>query len=155
MSLEGGHGFHMSHCNINYKMEEQRLQISLSLVIDDLEQGLTERGVPKLYLFEQKENDQADAYLMQYFEENFQLQMDQKKVAYQWVGKEIDDDLEGMWVYLEVVDLAAFTKLQITNKILMDHLDDQKNIVSIQGTEDLKGYFLFQKGDVVKTLNLE
>ena len=142
------HGFHLSHTLIEYKAAEATLQISISLTLDDLEKTLEDGGAPRLHLCTQQEHEEGSAYIFQYLQQQLQIELNGMPVSYDWIGKEISEDLEGVWIYLEVANVASLKEIQITNKILLDSLDDQKNIVQIKGTNDQQGYFLLRKGHV-------
>lgn len=139
------HEFHVSKCLIEYRSDEKVIQISLHLFIDDVEEALRRQGTDKLFLCSEKENKQAVVYLERYLRQALQLKLDGKEQPFRFVGKEASDDWMGMWCYLEAIDIRAFRELSLTNAILTEVFDDQKNIVNIVGSNHQKSALLFHK----------
>lgn len=140
------HEFHLSKCNIEYKASEKALQVTLHLFIDDLESALRERGIDQLYIGTEKEKEGVDIHIQKYLQEKFQLKSDTQTLQLVFLGKEQSEDLAAIWCYLEVTDVETIKHLTVTNNVLMDIFEDQKNIVSIKGPEKKSAYFLFEKG---------
>lgn len=140
------HEFHMSKCEIAFNQEEKALQIILHLFIDDLESALAEEDIKDLFICTDKEAADAEQHIANYLEQNFTLQVNGKEAAYSFLGKEVSEDLQAVWCYLEVLDIESLQELSIKNQLLTSTFDDQKNIVSITSSaEGRKGYFLFDK----------
>jgi len=150
------HEFHMSKCEIAFNEAEQALQISLHIFIDDLETALAAKGFSNLYICTDKEQAEAEQYIVAYLQETFALQVDGKALSYSFLGKEPSDDLEGLWCYLEIKTVASIQQLKVRNQILTQAFDDQRNIVSItkSGVGRL-GYFLFDKDSFEDTVSFE
>lgn len=146
------HEFHASKCLIEYRSDEKAIQISLHLFIDDVEEALRRQGADKLFLCSEKESKQAETYLERYLQQALQLKLNGKAQSVRFVGKEPADDWMGMWCYLEVVDVVAFQELSLTNAILTEVFDDQKNIVSIVGPNHKKSALLFHKQKTQQTV---
>ena len=140
------HEFHLSKCDIDYNEGEKALQISMHIFIDDLETALAKEGKDKLYICTEKEVEEAEGYVFDYLTRHFQLQVDGQAVSYNFIGKEISEDLQAVWCYLEVESVEQVGRLSISNNILMEAFDDQKNIVSIKGPDKKQGYFLMKDG---------
>ncbi len=143
----GNHKFHVSKCLIEYQVQEKSLQISLHIFIDDLEIALENLGATNLHLCTAKENPKSEEYLFKYLKEKFKVEINRQPVDFQWIGKEISDDLAGVWCYMEVSNVEKFNSLQVANKVLLDIFDDQKNIVRIKGPNGKEGFLMFAKGD--------
>ena len=52
----------------------------------------------------------------------------------------------------EVTGLSEPQALEVTNKLLLEVYDDQKNIVSVFGPGDKKGLLLFQRGKTTERI---
>ncbi len=140
------HEFHLSKCQIDYSDSDQALQISLHLFIDDLEDALREQGADKLFICSDKEHEEAEMHLFQYIQQRLTLKVDNQAVTYEFIGKEPSEDLQAVWCYLEISSVAPPKRLDISNDLLMEIFDDQKNIVVVSGPGKKDGYFLFVKG---------
>ncbi len=140
------HDFHVSKCLVEYNKTERALQVSMHIFIDDLEEALRRQGADQLFICTEREAAEAETHLQRYLEQNFRLQANGEPVAYEFLGKEISDDLAAVWCYLEVTNVDHLEQLTVTNRMLTEVYDDQKNIVSVFGPGDRKGLLLFQRG---------
>ena len=146
----GDHDFHVSKCLVEYNEGEQALQMSLHLFIDDLEEALRRQGADKLFICTNKEDEQAEQYILRYLKQHFRFEVNGQERDYTFIGKEVSEDLAAVWCYLEIADVSGLKNLQVSNSIMMDVFDNQKNLVSITGPGGKQGLLLFQKGDTVK-----
>jgi len=145
------HDFHVSKCLVEYNEGEQSLQISLHLFIDDLEEALRRQGADKLFICTKKEAPRAESHIFQYLRKHFSFEADGQKREYTFIGKEVSEDLMAAWCYLEIAGVKKLETLKVSNSLLMEVFDDQKNLVSITGPGRKQGLLMFQKGDTVKT----
>lgn len=141
------HEFHLSKCLIEYNSRESAIQISLHLFIDDTEEALRRRGIDKLFICTEKEAESAEQHLETYLTQHLRLEIDGKPLVPTFLGKEVTEDFMGMWCYLEITGVEKVQELIITNEILMDTFEDQKNLVNVIGPGNQKGMFLFEKGE--------
>lgn len=146
------HEFHASKCMVEYSAPDQAIQISMHLFIDDLEEALRRQGAEKLYICTGKEDPKAEHYLFKYLQEHFKVLVNEKAYDYEFIGKEVSEDLQAVWCYLEITEISAVKSLTITNDLLMEVFDDQKNIMNISGPNKKRGFFLFQKGQSTDTV---
>ena len=146
------HEFHISKCLIEYNEKESALQLTVHIFIDDLEEALRQQGADKLFICTEKEVEKAEEYIYKYLQQKLTLSLDDKAVNYTFVGKEVSEDLAAVWCYLEVENIAPFSKLYVKNNTLLEAFDDQKNIVSIIGPNKRKGYLLFNNAKNEETL---
>jgi len=146
------HEFHISKCQIEYSEPDSALQITLHLFIDDLEDALRKQGKDKLFIATEKEDEQAEAYLFEYLQHRLELDVNNKKTSYTFIGKEPSEDLQAIWCYLEIPNLKSITDLSVSNTILLEIFEDQKNIVSVVGPNKKQGYFLFQQGSSAESI---
>ncbi len=149
------HEFHISKCQIDYNVEEQALQMTLHLFLDDLEDALQREGVDKQFLCTEKEKNNADKHLYEYLQKYFLLQVNQSKVSYEFVGKEQSADLQGVWVYLEVTGVNSVAELTVSNRLLLDLFDDQKNITSISVPPGKQRYFILDRSKSQESINYQ
>ena len=141
------HDFHLSKTQIEFNEEEKALQITMHLYIDDLEEALRQTGADKLFICTKKETEDAERHMFNYLKNQFQLKVNGQAVAYTFLGKEVSEDLMGVWCSLEILEVESLTQLEVKNSILLEIFDDQKNVTQIIGPERKQGYFIFQKGN--------
>ena len=137
------HDIHVTKCNIDFSNEEKTLQITLHIYLDDLEEAIRKGGIEQvLNLCTEKEHEDGDKHLVAYLEKMFQLQVNDKAVSYNFLGKEPSEDLLAGWFYLEVEDVQTLEDLKINYGILTDLYTDQQNVIRVKGPNKQKGYFL-------------
>ncbi len=145
-SVFGQHEFHASVAEINVNAENQSLELSLHIFIDDLETALAEAGFDSLYLETQKESPLADSLVNAYIQEHFYIDIADKAIRFSYVGRELSDDLMGLWCYFEATQVDPnFSSLLIHNSLLLKQFDDQRNICRIYKGGDQK-HAMFAKG---------
>lgn len=136
------HEFHVSKCLVNFSEENQSLQISIHIFIDDFEDALKDKE-QKLFLGSEREKEVADQLVAEYLSNKLKIKVDQKPAIFNYIGKEVSEDLEALWCYFEIEGVQPDKNIEVENTILMELFDDQKNIVSLKGPQDSKAYFLF------------
>ena len=146
------HEFHVSKCQIEYFEKEHSIGISVHIYIDDFEEALAKTGVKDLFLCTEKEHADANTYISNYLKEKIAIHLDDKSVGFKFIGKEPSEDNLAVWCYLEIEKVAEFSKCTVTNTVLMETFDDQKNIVSIKGPKARKAYFMFERDQVTESV---
>lgn len=141
------HDFHLSKCLIEYSTPDQAVQVSLQLFIDDVEEALRLEGHDKLALCTPKEAADAETYFEEYLNKHFIITVNGEQRDYNYLGKEISEDLLSLWCYLEIEGIPQISSLGVTNNILMETFDDQQNIVQVKGPRNQGGMWLFKKGE--------
>lgn len=127
------HDYYYTRCIVAYRPDQQALQVSLYLFLDDIEHALAEQGHKRLRLCSRWEAPEADSLLSVYIRDHLQLSIpDSTELDMQYLGKEIDNDFYGLWCYLYVKDLPALTGLEIKNTLLLEMIEEQKNEVEIE-----------------------
>ena len=139
------HKFHISKSVIAYSEPDQALQITLYLFIDDLENALKKQGIDKLFLCTKKETAEAEAVIFEYIQQKFKIEIDQEAYNYEFIGKEASEDLQAVWCYLEISDIAPPKEIKLDNSLLVEMFDDQKNMVNIVGPNKAKSYLMMSK----------
>jgi len=153
IDVDNLHEFHVSKCSIDYDAEDKALQITVHIFIDDLEEALRQQGADELFIATEKETEDVNQYIDKYLQQRFEVLVENQLVDFEFLGKETSEDLQAIWCYMEITDLESINSLTISNQILMEIYDDQKNIINITGPEKKKAYFLFLKGNSTETIH--
>lgn len=148
------HDFHLSKASLKYKADQKAVQLSMHVYIDDFEEALRNRGVDSLFILTKKESEEADKYISLYVQDQFEVLFDDQQITMEYIGKEISEDLAGMWIYMEATEIEAPETASINYSILMDAFSDQRNILSVQinGKAD---HLMFSDIDRKKALSWE
>jgi hypothetical protein len=146
-SFSGAHKFYVSVTNINYSEEEDALQITSRIFIDDLERVLEERYEINPELATKKEADFADAYIEKYLRAKFSVLLDDAPVSFNFLGKRYDNDV--VVCYLEVLDvnLPERSSIAVQNEVLTDLFEEQQNVVHIKWMGKKKSFVLIKENN--------
>lgn len=121
------HKYYVSVTQINYIKEKKSVQITSRIFIDDFERLLRERYDDKITLDTGKEELQINFYIEKYIKSKFQIKINGEEITPVFLGKEYEDDI--MYCYLEIENVEAINSFEVSNKLLFDIFDEQKNIV--------------------------
>lgn len=134
------HKYYVSLCEIEYIKEQQSLQITLGVIIEDLEFTLNKNSGKHLNLGSKTEIENVDTYYKKYISELLLISVNGKNMAYKYIGKEYDGDV--VRFYLEITDIKELESIEVTNNILIQEFEDQKNIVKIKVKDFNKTFYL-------------
>jgi hypothetical protein len=148
------HDFHLSKGTLKYKKDQKAVQLSMHVYIDDFEEALLNAGIDSLYILTKKESEEADKYIALYLQEKFQITFDETLLKMEYLGKELSEDMAGMWVYMEATEVESPMNAVINYSVLMDSFDDQRNILSVQ-INDKADHLMFSDIDRRKMLKWE
>ncbi|WJJ96181.1 DUF6702 family protein [Algibacter luteus] len=121
------HKYYISVTQINYVQEKESVQIISRIFIDDLENALQTNYDEFLVLSDKDEAPIISSYLNRYLQEHLKLKINDKDVKLNFIGKEYEGDI--VRCYLEVEGVTHIDTFSVTNSILFDLFDDQKNII--------------------------
>jgi len=148
------HDFHLSKTEVNYKTDQKALQITLHTFIDDTEKVLKTYEELEYKFFESKEHPATDSIFYSYLLDHLVVKVDGAEVDYYYLGKEQSDDIMGIYAYLEVEGVEAFETIEISNSLLMDIFDDQRNILNFKVDNKSKAFHIFSVEDYSKLIKL-
>jgi len=141
------HKFYVSVTNIQYSEEDNSLQITSRIFIDDLENVLEERYDVQLNLATEKESEEANFYIEKYMRSKLVLSADGKDRAFVFLGKKYDNDLIICYLEIEEIDLPDLKIIEIENDILTDMFEEQQNIVHFRINGKKKSFVLVKENN--------
>lgn len=152
------HTLHQSTAETEYNSKTKKLEVSLTVFIDDLELALI-RQSEKWISFEKTAEAELDAQIQTYLSKNFQLitaKGDLSKLT--WVGKEVDaDSLQKedpeVTLFFELDLPEGFSGITLRYAILQDLFKDQINLLHLRGTANTSE-FLFTQAEAEKRLDV-
>ncbi len=147
------HKFYVSVTNIQYSEEDNSLQITSRIFIDDLENVLEERYGVELQLATEKESKETNFYVEKYMRSKLVFKADGKERAFLFLGKKYDNDLIVCYLEIEDIDLPKLKTIEVENDILTDMFEEQQNIVHFR-VNGKKKSFVLVKGNNKGMLNL-
>ena len=98
------HDFHVSHTTIYYNADKDSIEITVNVAIEDLERALEDQTAKKISIGTNTETESVDQLIEAYFRQRLTLAPNNRLTHYQWVGKEVSQDLHNLYIYFEVLD---------------------------------------------------
>ncbi|WP_289024318.1 DUF6702 family protein [uncultured Salegentibacter sp.] len=144
----GAHEFYLSVTEIEYNRQQQSLQIITRVFIDDFQNVLNQRYGAKLQLSEEAEEGAIAGNISKYFQQKLKLRVHGEELQLNYLGKEYDADQ--LILYIEVENVTPFNNIEVTNSILTDLFDDQKNIVHVKVNDKTKSLLLMRQQETEK-----
>jgi len=141
------HDIHISVCELRWNEDSGAFEVSIKIFIDDLELALSKEGAPGLFIGTPEERKEANEYIAGYLLKHFSIDIDGKRLTPDFLGKEISEDFLAVWCYVEFpAQVSRAAKCTLSNDILLDLYDDQRNIMDIRMNKNHKEYTIFQPG---------
>lgn len=126
----GMHPFFLSITKVFHNPETQALEITMKVDVENLAQTLENQIGEKLFLGEEKEEEDADKYIESYLLKSFRMRVNGAEIEPYYLGKEVKLDVA--YLYLEVVNIAVLNQLELTNTLLLESGEPQTNVVRVQ-----------------------
>ena len=137
------HDIHVSMCELRFNEASSTFEASIKIFIDDLEVAMKKEGYPPMNLGSTHENPLAEEQLASYIDKYFSIEIDGKKLNPHFVGKEISEDYQAVWCYVEYSkDTGRSQKCTLTNRVLLDIYSDQRNIMDVKMNKAHSAYFI-------------
>ncbi len=141
------HKFYVSVTNINYSEQQEALQITSRVFIDDLGNVLFERYDFKAQLATDDESEQANAYIEKYFRTKFVVKINGEYVEYTFLGKKYDNDIVVCYLEIPDIKLNYLKSIEIQNEVLTDLFDEQQNVVHFKINTTKKSFVLVKENN--------
>jgi hypothetical protein len=123
------HPFHVSVIEINHNVSEKSLEISCKIFTDDFEKVLAQNYKTKVDLINPPSKPAMDTLVKKYILSHLVIKANGQPVSMNYVG--FENDKEAAYGYVEVINVPAVSRLDVTNSIMYDLFDDQVNIMHI------------------------
>lgn len=143
------HKYYLSVTDVEYKAEKQELQIISRVFTNDFEDVLRKRYSNDIRLAKGEEEGDVKQAITRYLHQKLHLNVNGQDLEIHYLGKEYDADQVVM--YIEVENVEPFKTISVTNLLLTDMYDDQKNVVNVNVGGETKS-LLLSKGEPDGTL---
>lgn len=154
-TFDATHEFHLSNSELSYKSSSAEIQLSLKIFIDDLESALAARGIEGLHIGTEKESEESIIYVGEYLSDAFKITTASDTLEAEIIGTELSADLSALWCYIKFPIESGCSQIKVTNTILTELFNDQKNILSFKTESGNKDYFTFDASDTEKIFSCE
>ncbi len=139
------HPIHISLCEINYNAATRQIEITHKIFIDDLQDALERHYKVRTYLATSKEHPDAEKFIEQYLQMQFQCKINGQPMRWRYLGREYEVD--ACWIYLEAEQALPVQSVEVRNAVLLELFDDQVNFVHIKTSSNRKSLRLSGDND--------
>ena len=144
------HKYYVSVTQVDFVPQEKAVQIISRLFVDDIENVLQTNFNDTLIIAGPQEPEIVNTYLQDYFNTRFLVNINGKPTKIDFLGKEYEGDI--MKCYLEISDVTQIDSFEISNKVLFDLTEDQKNIIKTK-IDGKQSSFILDVNSYKKVLN--
>jgi hypothetical protein len=130
------HKFYVAIHQINYNKEKKSIEITSRIFVDDLNNALEKKYGRVTNLGDKSQSVQDLDLLTKYLSEQLHIKVNGKVKPFVLVTSELENNV--YICYLKCKDVARINTLEIQNKILVDFVTEQQNIIQtkINGRKD-------------------
>ena len=121
------HKYYMSLMQIDYVQEQQALQVTVRIFVDDLQTALNAVGTAAVEIATDREPLEIEKRYRAYLNEQLSFEVNNRKKKFVYLGKEYEENQ--VVFYLEIQEIDSLQSLRIKNTLLTHALREQKNIV--------------------------
>jgi len=139
------HKYYLSLTEIQYNQEKKSLEVIINVFMDDIELALNKGYDINLQLTTKQELQNSDEYFEKYLKNKLHFKLQEQDLTFNYLGKEYEGDL--VYFYLEISDVDAPQSLEVHNQILLQHFEDQQNVVKLKVGKKRKSEILNKKND--------
>lgn len=140
------HDIHLSICELRFNEENASFEVAIKIFIDDLEKAIQQDGPKDLRIGTSQESAMADEAIAYYLDKHFSIEIDGIKLKPDFIGKEVTDDMLAVWCYIKYPGMTSGKKCLLSNNILLDIYEDQRNIMDIRMSKTHKDYTILASG---------
>lgn len=129
------HDFHVTHTTFHYNDESKSMELTVKVAIEDLEKSLENKNSNKVIFDIQADNQVHENLIKEYISNHLKLSVNNKVQEYQWVGKEISNNLHDIYLYFEIPNYSEIENVEsitIENLLFLELYSYQTNIVLVE-----------------------
>lgn len=133
------HDFHITHTTLYYNSDLETMEITIKVSIEDLERSLEINNSEKLRIGTAKEHVLVNEKIENYFFERLKIYTNNKKYNFNWIGKELHNNLHDIYLYFEIPNFNKYGEIKsikLTNTIFLETEINQTNIVLVEYNND-------------------
>lgn len=124
------HVFYISITKVKWNDQHQRLDLSMRIFTDNLEEAVADAGGPPLKLWTDDEHAESDRYIAEYVISRVRFTVNGKAAALEYLGKA--DALDATACFFQIRDIKQVKTVDVENSILTDLYDTQANVVRFE-----------------------
>jgi len=144
-AIASAHKYFFGLTELSVNPKNQNLEIIHQFTAHDIENAIAELTQEHF----SPEHAQYDSYIKNYFDEHFQLILNNEKITLSWVGLELNKGK--VIIYQEAVFKNKLAGIVVKNDLLVDTYIKQVNTVNYQDSV-LRGSLTFTQSNKVATI---
>jgi hypothetical protein len=121
------HPFYLSVTDLRYNDSTKRLEGSIRVFLNDMEDALSRLHSKTVDLTAEKDTSLTRVLIDRYLQDRLGFRSNEKDIRFRTIGFEKEE--EAIWIHIESVPLASPTSLRVKNRVLYDFLPTQSNII--------------------------
>jgi hypothetical protein len=146
------HPIHVSVCDMEFDRDEERLELTMRIFTDDLEQQIRkETGNNTMDILNPPQEFTTDQLFKEYLNRHFKLEVNGVFSPYEYLGHEVEAG--SVYCYMMVPDIKELSSLTVFNDILLDIFEDQVNLIHVEVDGDTDT-MMFKEGRSTNSLDL-
>jgi hypothetical protein len=127
------HDFHVTHTTLHYNSDVKSIEITIKVALEDFERLLEEEYSNKLGVEVKEEGEISQKIIEDYFANHLKISTNKKEYKYQWVGKEVSNNLHDIYLYFEIPNYhKSQESITIENTLFLEAYADQVNIILVE-----------------------
>ena len=135
------HDFHVSVTDLEHNAQNQTVEVSHRIFIDDLEMALKKfHKKERIDTYKPDDPAELDSLIGEYLKAKVFIIIEGENKTFNYLGSELEADAR--WCYYEIEEVATAKKIEITNVALMEVFQDQQNIIHFKTNGKMKSYKL-------------
>lgn len=134
-------------CELRFNESTSSFEVAIKIFVDDLEMAMEKEGVNGLRMGSPDENQSTDIHIAEYLDKFFSIEIDGARLKADFIGKEYTEDYLAVWCFIEYSKGKSIaSKCILSNRILLDVYNDQRNIMDIRMSKSHKDYTILDSG---------
>ncbi len=139
------HKYYLALTEIEHNTKSNSIQMIMNVFMDDIELAINKEQGVDLKLTTKDEPKNVDEYFFNYLKDNFVVSVNNKKVSYNFIGKEYEDNI--IYFYLEIDNVYKINSIEIENNVLISHFPEQQNLIKAKINNTKKSLFLTRENN--------
>lgn len=124
------HPIYISKTEAHFKPQFERLEFSMEIFIDDLEEALEEKHGEVVEIGTEREKETTEDLVWDYVDTHFDIYVNGEEKSLVYFGREIpNNEIYSMYLYFVVEDVETIKSIEVKNTLLHEVIDEQRNFV--------------------------
>ena len=139
------HKYYFSLTQVEHVQKSNALQITMNVFVDDIENALNKVNNRSFFLNTEQETKDIDKYFVKYLKERFKVNLNNKNTEYNYLGHQYEGDV--VYFYIEIENITSISSIEIQNKVLIDAIPEQQNLIKLKINNKFKSLMLNKEND--------